>query len=293
MKVLITGGSGFIGTQIIKKLSKKKCELHITVNENITSDINVIEHKVDLLNFKEVEDLIKLVKPTHLLHLAWYAEPPYFWDSNKNYEWLESSIKLIKLFQENNGLRLVISGSCAEYLMKSSLLKESDECSDSISLYSECKNNLRNTVFSEIGSSELKIAWGRIFFPYGKSENPKRFISSIFKNLMNDEESICHHPNLIRDYIHVNDVANAFILLLENEYHGLVNIGSGVGISLGEIGIKIANQLNKKNLLILGDKKHHEIPQIISNNSLLKSLGRSEVYNLDKGISSYLDTSFI
>ena len=53
--------------------------------------------------------------PTHLLHLAWYAEPGLFWRSPENLRWVEASLRLLRAFAEHGGQRAVMAGSCAEY----------------------------------------------------------------------------------------------------------------------------------------------------------------------------------
>ena len=103
---------------------------------------------------------------------------------------------------------------------------------------------------------------------------------------MNGQEVVCENPNLIRDYLHVEDVASAFIALLECELSGAVNIGSGQGMSLGDIVLKIEEKFNRNGCLRRIEKQltqdNHQ--ELIANPSRLMSVGWRPKYSLDDGL---------
>ena len=72
-------------------------------------------HRADLLDAREIDSLIGIVRPTHLLHFAWIATPGEYWRSAENYRWLAASTHLLDAFQAGGGVRAVMAGSCAEY----------------------------------------------------------------------------------------------------------------------------------------------------------------------------------
>ena len=59
--------------------------------------------------------IISQLKPTHLLHFAWYAIPGKYWTSEQNFLWVQASLELVRQFRENGGDRVVMAGTCAEY----------------------------------------------------------------------------------------------------------------------------------------------------------------------------------
>jgi nucleoside-diphosphate-sugar epimerase len=75
-KVLVTGGAGFIGRHVLPALAARGFEVH-------TADLRLVEqsvvrirhHQCDLLDAAQIRDLMTAVRPSHLLHLAWFAEP--------------------------------------------------------------------------------------------------------------------------------------------------------------------------------------------------------------------------
>ena len=149
-----------------------------------------------------------------------------------------------------------------------------------------------HNLFSSIDESYQSVGWGRIFFPYGSYEHPSKLISSLAAGLLEDKKVSCNNSDLKRDYIHVEDVAEAFIILLENDFHGAVNIGSGKGIYLGQLAETIARKLGKEDLLTKNNydkKSDQEIPEIIDDNSLLLSLGWKERNDIDRGIEEIIE----
>ena len=97
-KVLITGATGYIGTQVCAELLKKDYEIHAIVLPNTVNDKLLMEqHELDLMDKQAVSDFFKDNKFEKLIHLAWYVGPKCQ-ISPLNLEWLESSLHLIKTF---------------------------------------------------------------------------------------------------------------------------------------------------------------------------------------------------
>ena len=95
-------------------------------------------------------------------------------------------------------------------------------------------------------------AWGRIFNLYGPNEAKLRLIPSIIISLLQDQHIPVTHGNQIRDYLFVEDVANAFVTLLESDIKGPINIASGKPIVLKDIFCSIEDLVDKKHLIEVG-----------------------------------------
>src|SRR5262249_20269606 len=94
----------------------------------------------------------------------------------------------------------------------------------------------------------MSFAWGRIFFPYGPLENSNRLIPSTVLSLLRKEKARCKNAELERDFIYINDLADIFAELVDCDYSGPINIGSGKPVKLGRVVEMIAEMLGATEL---------------------------------------------
>jgi nucleoside-diphosphate-sugar epimerase len=132
----------------------------------------------------------------------------------------------------------------------------------------------------------LSYAWGRIFFLYGPHEHPDRLVSSVIRSLLQGEPARCSHGNQIRDFLHVEDVAHAFVTLLDSDMEGAVNIGRGTSATIREVVEIIGDQLHGKQLIQLGalPAPPNDPPVLIADTHRLNSLGWRPKYDLESGL---------
>ena len=117
-RVLVTGASGFIGRHVLAPLIARGFEVHaIRSGHGRPADAppDVQWHVADLLDVTAATRLVADVRPTDLLHLAWYAVPGLFWTAAENAEWARASAALADAVIAHGGERLVGAGTCAEY----------------------------------------------------------------------------------------------------------------------------------------------------------------------------------
>jgi nucleoside-diphosphate-sugar epimerase len=176
--------------------------------------------------------------------------------------------------------------------MQRGFLTENVTPEEPASLYGTCKNALRQMVESYSVQSGLSTAWGRIFFLYGPHEYPNRLVASVINSVLRGEEALCSHGRQIRDFMHVQDVADAFVALLESEITGTVNIATGHPVSIGDIAYKIAGQVGREDLVKLGaySAPADEPPVILGDvRKLNNEVGWKPSISIDDGLSSSID----
>jgi len=285
-KVLVTGASGFIGQHSLPLLLMKGYEVHALYStKKIESSTDVIWHQINLLDLSQVSSLIRQINPTHLLHLAWYAEHGKFWSSSYNLLWIQASLNLIENFYKCGGERIVVAGTCAEYDWKHGYCTEDMTPLLPISLYGICKHSLQQILMSYAEINKISAAWGRIFFLYGPNEHPKRLVSSVISSLLKKQIAYCSHGNQIRDFLYVEDVASAFVSLLNSNLEGVVNIASGKPIILKDLIFKIGKKLCSANLIRLGEiQSNPDEPNCIVGNTKKINQFWLPQYDLDLGI---------
>jgi nucleoside-diphosphate-sugar epimerase len=248
-KVLVTGAAGFIGRQCLQQLVERGFEVHGIFSSSSNCEIpNVQMHKLDLLEGQYVDELIKKVRPSHLLHLAWVTTPGILWNSPDNHRWAEASLGLAHMFKDQGGQRAVFAGTCAEYDWSYGICSELNTPLNPTTLYGSCKKEL----FENLKMMDFSCAWGRVFHLYGPYEPQKKLTASVILALLRGENALCSYGNQERDFLHVQDVARAFVTLLECSLQGAVNIGSGSPVKLKSLCLKIGEKLGMSERLIFG-----------------------------------------
>ena len=249
--VLLTGATGFIGRWAIAPLVAKGYTVHAVTSKSGApkSDENVIWHQANLLNSDETENLLKTIRPTHLLHFAWYVEHGKFWNSPENLKWLRASLHLIQKFVEYGGERIVAAGTLSEYeASDDGFISEASRLNPR-SLYAATKTALYLTLekYSEV--ADISYAWGRVFFLFGKHEAPQRLAAAVTRSLLCNEIAKTSHGNQIRDFICTEEGAQAFVALLDSDVRGAVNIASGEPRTIKEVILQIADLTgNRENI---------------------------------------------
>ena len=246
-RVLLTGSSGFIGRHAVAPLLRAGYDVHAVGRRG---GAGVTSHVLDLMDRSQVADLLNAVRPTHLLHFAWYAEHGKFWSSPLNLDWTAASLSLYRAFAEAGGERAVFAGTCAEYDWAEPHLVEDVTPSRPATLYGVCKNGLREMVLKAGGPS---VGWGRIFFLYGPDEHRDRLVPSILGPLQGGEVATVRSGGHVRDLMHVTDVAAAFVALLESDRTGTVNIASGRPVTLGDVARTLGELTGRPDLVNVED----------------------------------------
>jgi nucleoside-diphosphate-sugar epimerase len=117
---LVSGAGGFIGRWSVPRLMALGYAVHAVVGRTARHEIpppllGATLHRADLLDPAATDALLKLVKPSHLLHFAWIATPGLYGTSLQNYRWLTAGERLLTSFYAAGGVRAVMAGSSAEY----------------------------------------------------------------------------------------------------------------------------------------------------------------------------------
>jgi nucleoside-diphosphate-sugar epimerase len=253
-RVLVTGASGFIGRNALPALRRRGFDVHAVSSRPQTDSEAVSWHMTDLLDPRACAELVEEVQPTHLLHLAWYAEPGAFWTSPANVPWLQASLELVRLFAAAGGQRFVGAGTCAEYDWSAAgICRETETPLAPHTLYGECKRSLHavtERLYAAAGMPSL--AWGRIFFLYGPHEHPQRLVPAVARALLEGREALCTDGRQQRDFMHCSDVAEAFAALMDCQAEGAVNIATGQPVTVADVVSLVGEACGRPELVRLG-----------------------------------------
>lgn len=249
MHIVITGGNGYIGRNLLKYLS--------TTNHHITSvsrsafesygqnSSNLKHIELDILS-ENCEIYDKLGKPDILIHLAWesgfsHNESSHFNNIVKHINFIENMLK--------GGLKqLVVSGTMHEI---GYFVGEVDETTPTNpqNLYGIAKNFLRQTTEILCKNYSATYQWLRIFYIYGDDINNNSIFTKILRADQDRKKSFdLNSGELLYDFIRIENLVNQMRFVIEqNTVNGIINCCTGNPISLKTM---VNNFLIENNLSI-------------------------------------------
>ncbi|MHA1723525.1 MAG: NAD-dependent epimerase/dehydratase family protein [Promethearchaeota archaeon] len=273
LEILVTGGTGFIGSAIVNRLIEYKCRPHIITIPGDSywriNDINkCILHEVDLRQKKEVETLIKQISPKIIIHLAALVNPERELKIiNKIYSInLLGTQNLILSLQDIDYFLFINTGTSDEYGNTHPPFGE--DCRESpVSPYAASK--VAVTYFCEMMSKiyNKPIITVRPFLPYGPKQISSALIPSLIKSAISNTElklTLCEQT---RDFIYIEDLVDAYIQLIMNAERvknmGIFNVGSGIETKIIDVVNFISKQFKNTKFLVgakqyrPGEQMHH------------------------------------
>lgn len=289
--VLVTGARGFIGRHAIAPLVARGYEVHAVSSQAGTFDPAATWHACDLHDVAPAAALIGAVQPSHLLHLAWFAEPGAFWNSGQNIRWVEATAGLVQAFAQHRGRRFVGAGTCAEYAWTGEVCDEETTKMKPATLYGGCKFAAWTILQAFARTAHFSAAWGRVFFLYGPGEKPGRLVSDVVAALVEGREVALTEGHQRRDFMHVADVGAAFAALLDSAVEGPVNIATGQAASVREVATRLAELAGRADLLRFGARPERpgEPPLVVAAVDRLRNeVGFTPVFPLDRGLANTL-----
>ncbi|MBP2240287.1 UDP-glucose 4-epimerase [Cytobacillus eiseniae] len=294
MKVLVTGGAGFIGSHIVDLLLKQGFEVIVADNlssgskEFLPSQIKIYE--VDILS-KEMEQVILQEQPNIIIHQAAQvdvtkslADPIHDFKTNAL-----GTVQLLHAAQKAGVQKFIFSSSCAVYGdTKDNPIKETFPVQP-LSFYglSKSLSERYTQLFNDL--YDVKFTILRYANVYGPRQNStgEGGVVSVFANkiLANESITVFGDGEQTRDFVFVKDVATANLLAIHNADNEIINIGCQSSVSINQLIETMSKVLNKEitpNYAQerIGDIKHSSL-LINKANNILKW---NPKYSLEDGL---------
>jgi UDP-glucose 4-epimerase len=269
MKILITGGAGYIGSQMAYICHDENIDFDIFDNLSRGELTNTFSDKVfigDLLEKKQIKECLKKSKPDVVMHFAAFAyvgesvtDPKIYFRNN-----VIGTLNLIDSMIELGAKKLVFSSTCATYGNSQNVPISESEIQNPINPYGKSKMYIEGILkdyyhaynFSSIIFRYFNAAGCDKYKRTGENHNPETHLIPLIlqeclriKNggLLKEtslqvfgDDYKTKDGSCIRDYIHVNDLCNAHLIgakrLYENDLcYEAYNLSSGQGYSVFEV----------------------------------------------------------
>jgi nucleoside-diphosphate-sugar epimerase len=274
--VLVTGGAGFIGSRVVRTLAGRGHDVRVLARPSTSlrrlSNVDAAVIHGDIGDPAGVIEALDGWRPDVCAHLAWYGDPKTYLTSHANLAELSASCAFLVHMLDAGCQRHLITGTCAEYAPSSEPLRENSPVGPA-TLYAASKLALQmvsSQLAAEFGAC---ISWARIFHLYGPDENSQRLVPAAIHALRSGEEFAATAGDQVRDYLHVEDVATALCALIEHEVDGVVNVCSGVPVTVRHVIESIATILGRLDLVRFGrvTSRRWDPPFVCGDNSRLVS----------------------
>lgn len=266
MKIFVAGGSGYIGSVVVKRLVERGYDVAVFDNLERGHRCNVdLAAKLivgDLRNNAEIDAAMEAERPDAVMHFAAYAlvgesmaDPMMYFRNN-----VGGGVNLLAAMEKVGCRRIIFSSTCATYGQPETLPIEETMPQRPTNPYGQSKLMFEQMCRweaekskvkgSEFGNAQFKPTFLRYFNAagavgdLGEDHEPEtHIIPNVLKVALGQRDHVdvfgddypTRDGTCIRDYVHLEDLASAHVLALEKEAVGAFNLGTGNGISVREI----------------------------------------------------------
>ena len=298
MKILVTGGAGFIGSHLVEELLSNEHEILIFDNcltgkkENLEITGNFTFINDDFGSENSLEEIEKF-DPDICFHLAAQSSvvvsvenPALDFEHN-----ILQPIKLIHVLLKSNCKKLVFTSSGGTIYGEPTVIPtaEEDYADEPESPYGVAKKRLNELIKIMSKNSSMKYSILNLSNVYGPRQDPhgEAGVVSIFANkyLKNEEPTIFGDGEQTRDYIYVKDVVSALIKASKIEENHFLNIGTGIETSVNDLANSMKIQFKSEINPIYKPAREGELNRSVLNNTKAKQeLNWKPNYSLDDGM---------
>jgi dolichol-phosphate mannosyltransferase len=250
-RTLLTGGSGFVGANLARRLLARGDDVHLFLRPGHDrwriSDLapHAQFHDIDLGEAEAVRETVARVAPEQVFHLAAYGAYPSQNDLQSAVQTnIVATVNLAMACITAGVKAFVNAGSSSEYGLKDGPPSELDRVEPN-SHYAATKASSTLMCRHLARDAGLPAVTLRLYSVYGPFEEPSRLIPTLVLTALAGRLPALAHPDIARDFIHVDDVCDAFTLVADhagNTAGAIFNIGTGQQTSLRE-AVDIARRL--------------------------------------------------
>jgi len=246
MRALITGGTGFVGANLVRRLLHDGHDVHLLTRpeanfwrlDDLRSDLHI--HTADLLDREQVGQAVAQSKPDWVFHLAVYGAYSFQTDA---LQILQADIlgtaHLLDACEKTGFAGFVNTGSSSEYGFKAYPPAE-NEVLEPNSHYAVAKAAATMLCSYTARRLHLPVPTLRLYSVYGPYEDARRLIPRLLRYGLDGGYPPLASADIARDFVYIDDVINAYLTIVsatpaDLKPDAIFNIGSGVQTRLGEV----------------------------------------------------------
>ena len=309
-KVLVTGAGGFIGSNLTEALVLEGCEVTAFLHYNSRSDFGNLDFidpsilknirilRGDVQDYQTVRRAV--TGQDTVMHLAALIAIPYSYHAPESYVRTNvlGTLHVLQACLDENVSTVIHTSTSETYGTALYTPIDEDHPLQGQSPYSASKIGADKIAESFFRSFDLPVATIRPFNTYGPGQSARAIIPTIISQALTTKDNTIKLGLLtpVRDLTFVKDTVQGYIAIgkKRTSIGRVVNIGTGSGITIGDLAGKIIMQINP-GITIKSDKKRErpeksEVMELICNSQAAgELLGWHPVYSLDDGIAETIN----
>jgi UDP-glucose 4-epimerase len=298
MKVLVTGGAGFIGLHFVEKLLKEKME--VVIVDNLSSGIkervpkSAAFYEIDIENLS-IENIFAFEKPDYVVHLAAQVSVPFsmknpYADCLAN---IAGTVNLLQNCVKYNVKKFIFASSAAVYGEPAYLPIDEDHPQHPISFYSLSKQTSEHYIklyTKHFGLDHSILRFANVYGP-GQNAHGEAGVISIFLNsIFAQTPPIIYGGEQTRDFVYVKDVADGLFSALHNGRNCTFNLSTNTETKINELLILMLKKVNTNLNPVIKPQREGDIGQSrLDNTKALTELQWIPRYTLDRGLQETID----
>lgn len=301
IRVCVTGGAGFIGTPLVKKLLKRNCNV-LTIDDFSVGNREAFQgetiEKLSITLRSELRNLIVNFMPDVIIHLAAIHHIPTCEKNRIEAQQVNivGTENLLGILPEIQATRFVLASSGAVYDWHDGPLVEDEHTTNCFDNYSLCKLTNEKQVKLWDNKVDTKFSICRIFNTIGTNDKNAHLIPDIMDQLKTNKNTVSlGNIHTKRDYIHVEDTSSAIAevaLDKSQKKMNVFNIGSASDYSVEDIVLTISYLMNKDITIEISQDKVRKVDrptQLSSIKKIQSEFGWKPRYSIRDAVMDILD----
>lgn len=259
-RVLVTGGTGFVGRQVLRALSARGVPIRAVIRAGSAArlpdglgDIDVRESG-NLFGETAAWWEAACQGTSSVVHLAWVATPDSYLTASENLDCLLGTLTLAKGAARADVGRFLGAGTCFEYDLSKRVLSI-DTPLRPATPYAGAKAAAFQALSQWLPAQGVSFLWARLFYLYGEGEDPRKLVSYLRKQLAAGLTADLTSGRQIRDYLDVREAGGLLADALYSGAEGAFNLCSGVPITVRQVAERIADEYGRRDLLNFGARR--------------------------------------